>query len=117
MPSQSGFTQPAQSLSPGSSSLTESPRQPTICGYRDTEKGEWMAKKETLMCVAKCKRKDGKIADYYVHRMGGGFVIIGPNLERYTLSPWAHKRRGRTNRNCQSLPRRSYINHRSLKYL
>jgi len=42
-----------------------------------------MPKKETLLCVAKCKRKDGKIADYYVHRMGGGVVIIGPNLERY----------------------------------
>ena len=42
-----------------------------------------MAKKETLICVAKCKRKDGTIADYYVHRMGGGVVIIGPNLERY----------------------------------
>jgi hypothetical protein len=47
-----------------------------------------MAKKETLMCVAKCKRrKDGKIADYYVHRMGGGVVIIGPNLERYRCPP------------------------------
>ena len=55
--------------------------------YRDTAKGEWMAKKETLMCVAKCKRRDGKIADYYVHRMGGGVVIIGPNLERYTCHP------------------------------
>ena len=61
--------------------------QPTICGNRDTAKGEWMAKKETLMCVAKCKRRDGKIADYYVHRMGGGVVIIGPNLERYTCHP------------------------------
>ena len=70
-----------------SHSLTESPTQPTICGYRDTAKGEWMAKKETLMCVAKCKRRDGKIADYYVHRMGGGVVIIGPNLERYTCHP------------------------------
>jgi len=46
-----------------------------------------MPKKETLMCVAKCKRKDGTIADYCVHRMGGGVVIIGPNLERYTCHP------------------------------
>jgi hypothetical protein len=46
-----------------------------------------MARKETLMCVAKCKRKDGTIADYYVHRMGGGVVIIGPNLERYRCQP------------------------------
>jgi hypothetical protein len=46
-----------------------------------------MAKKETLMCVAKCKRKDGEIADYYVHRMGGGVVVIGPNLERYRCHP------------------------------
>ena len=47
-----------------------------------------MAKKETLMCVAKCKRKDGKIADYYVHRSaGGGVMIIGPNLERYRCHP------------------------------
>ena len=46
-----------------------------------------MAKKETLMCVAKCKRRDSRIADYYVHRMGGGVVIIGPNLERYTCHP------------------------------
>src|SRR5262249_15337893 len=69
------------------SSLTESPKQLTICGYRDTAKGEWMAKKETLMCVARCKRKDGKIADYYVHRLCGGVVIIGPNLERYKCDP------------------------------
>jgi len=67
--------------------LTESPKQPTIFGYRDTAKGEWMAKKETLMCVAKCKRKDGKIADYYVHRSAGGVMIIGPNLERYRCPP------------------------------
>jgi len=80
-------TQPKQRLTLGPSSLTESPKQPTIFGYRDTAKGEWMAKKETLMCVAKCKRKDGTIADYYVHRMGGGVVIIGPNLERYTCHP------------------------------
>ena len=46
-----------------------------------------MPKKETLMCMARCKRKDGKIADYYVHRMGGGVVIIGPNLERYRCHP------------------------------
>ena len=46
-----------------------------------------MPKKETLMCMAKCKSKDGKIADYYVHRMGGGVVIIGPNLERYRCPP------------------------------
>src|SRR5215475_1688499 len=99
------------------SSLTESPTQPTICGYRDTAKGEGMAKKETLMCMARCKRKDGRIADYYVHRMGGGVVIIGPNLERYRCPPGGDKHRGRTNRNCQSLPRRSDINHRwSLKY-
>ncbi len=69
------------------SSLTESPTQPTICGYRDTAKGEGMAKKETLMCMARCKRKDGRIADYYVHRMGGGVVIIGPNLDRYRCPP------------------------------
>jgi hypothetical protein len=50
-------------------------------------KGGWMARKETLMCVAKCKRKDGRIADYYVHRMGGAVVIIGPNLERYRCHP------------------------------
>lgn len=68
--------------------LTESPKQLTILGYNDTaEGGEWMPKKETLMCMARCKRKDGKIADYYVHRMGGGVVIIGPNLERYRCHP------------------------------
>jgi hypothetical protein len=51
-------------------------------------KGGWMAKKETLMCVATCKRKDGKIADYYVHRSaGGGVMIMGPNLERYRCHP------------------------------
>src|SRR5262245_12410111 len=77
------FTQPRQRLTLGSPSLTESPKQPTIFGYRDTAKGGWMAKKETLMCVAKCKRKDGKIADYYVHRSAGGVMIIGPNAERY----------------------------------
>jgi hypothetical protein len=43
-----------------------------------------MSKKETLMCIAKCKTRDGKILDYYVHRLAGGVVIIGPNLERYT---------------------------------
>ena len=46
-----------------------------------------MPKEETLMCMARCKRKDSKIADYYVHRMGGGVVIIGPNLERYGCPP------------------------------
>jgi hypothetical protein len=46
-----------------------------------------MAKKLTLMCWAKCKRKDGKIADYYVHRSSDGVVIIGPNLERYRCQP------------------------------
>jgi hypothetical protein len=46
-----------------------------------------MPKKETLMCMGRCKRKEGKIADYYVHRMGGGVVIIGPNLERYRCHP------------------------------
>jgi hypothetical protein len=56
-------------------------------GLQRHGKGVWMARKETLMCVAKCKRKDGKIADYYVHRMGGGVVIIGPNLERYRCQP------------------------------
>jgi hypothetical protein len=40
-------------------------------------------KKETLMCIAKCKRRDGKILDYYVHRLAAGVVIIGPNLERH----------------------------------
>jgi hypothetical protein len=59
-----------------------------VCDFRENGKGEWMAKKETLMCVAKCKRKDGKIADYYVHRTaGGGVMIIGPNLERYRCHP------------------------------
>jgi hypothetical protein len=68
--------------------LTEFPKELTISGYKDTPKGgEWMPKKETLMCMARCKRKDGKIADYYVHRMGGGVVIIGPNLERYRCHP------------------------------
>jgi hypothetical protein len=47
-----------------------------------------MPKKETFMCMARCRRKDdGKIADYYVHRIGGGVVIIGPNLERYRCHP------------------------------
>src|SRR5262249_61025812 len=80
-------TRPKQRLTLGPSSLTESPKQPTIFGYRDTAKGEWMAKKETLMCVAKCKRKDGKIADYYVHRSAGGVMIIGPNFQRYRCAP------------------------------
>jgi hypothetical protein len=42
-----------------------------------------MPKKETLMCIAKCKMRDGKILDYYVHRIAGGVMIIGPNLERH----------------------------------
>jgi hypothetical protein len=42
-----------------------------------------MPKKETLMCIAKCKTRDGKILDYYVHRIAGGVMIIGPNLERH----------------------------------
>jgi hypothetical protein len=46
-----------------------------------------MPKKETLMCIAKCKTKDGKILDYYVHRMAGSVVIIGPNLERHRCHP------------------------------
>jgi hypothetical protein len=46
-----------------------------------------MPRKETLMCIAKCKRRDGKILDYYVHRLAGGVVIIGPNLERYRCHP------------------------------
>jgi hypothetical protein len=46
-----------------------------------------MPKKETLMCIAKCKRKDGKIVDYYVHRFAGGVMIIGPNLERHRCHP------------------------------
>jgi hypothetical protein len=37
--------------------------------------------------MAKCKRKDGKIADYYVHRFAGDVVVIGPNLERYRCHP------------------------------
>jgi hypothetical protein len=46
------------------------------------------AKNETLMCIAKCKRKDGKILDYYVHRFPGGVVeIIGLNLERHRCQP------------------------------
>jgi hypothetical protein len=35
------------------------------------------------MCIAKCKTRDGKILDYYVHRIAGGVMIIGPNLERH----------------------------------
>jgi hypothetical protein len=46
-----------------------------------------MPKKETLMCIAKCKTKDGKILDYYVHRFAGGVMIIGPNLERHRCHP------------------------------
>jgi hypothetical protein len=46
-----------------------------------------MPRKETLMCIARCKRKDGKILDYYVHRLNGGVVIIGPNLERHRCHP------------------------------
>ena len=46
-----------------------------------------MPRKETLMCIAKCKRRDGKILDYYVHRFAGGVVVIGPNLERYGCHP------------------------------
>src|SRR6516162_11044765 len=49
------FTQPRQRLMLGPRSLTKSPKQPTIFGYKDTANGsEWMPKKETLMCIAKC---------------------------------------------------------------
>ena len=46
-----------------------------------------MPKKETLMCIARCKTKDGRILDYYVHRIAGDVVIIGPNLERHRCHP------------------------------
>jgi hypothetical protein len=46
-----------------------------------------MPRKETLMCIAKCKRRDGKILDYYVHRLAGGVMVIGPNLERHRCQP------------------------------
>jgi hypothetical protein len=46
-----------------------------------------MPKKETLMGIAKCKRRDGKILDYYLHRLAGGVEIIGPNLERHRCHP------------------------------
>jgi hypothetical protein len=50
-------------------------------------KGELMPKKETLMCIAKCKKRDGRIADYYVHHIPGGVMVIGPNLERHRFHP------------------------------
>jgi hypothetical protein len=46
-----------------------------------------MPQKETLMCIARCKTKDAKIRDYYVHRIAGAVVIIGPNLERHRCHP------------------------------
>jgi hypothetical protein len=80
------FTQPRQRLTLGPLFLDGISK--ATDNIRETAKGgEWMPKKETLMCMARCKRKDGKIADYYVHRMGGGVVIIGPNLERYRCHP------------------------------
>jgi hypothetical protein len=42
-----------------------------------------MPKKETLMCIAKCKTKDGKYSITMSNRIAGGVMIIGPNLERH----------------------------------
>jgi hypothetical protein len=46
-----------------------------------------MPQKETLMYIARCKARDGRILDYYVHRIAGDVVIIGPNLERHRCHP------------------------------
>jgi hypothetical protein len=52
-----------------------------------------MPQKETLMCIARCKTKDAKIRDYYVHRIAGAVVIIGPNLERHRCHPGSQPNR------------------------
>jgi len=66
-----------------------------------------MAKKMTLMSTLKCKTTDGKVVHYFVYHRGGGFEIVGPNLERHRCHPSVKERQRRTNRNCQSLWRRS----------
>jgi hypothetical protein len=54
-----------------------------------------------------CKTTDGKVVHYFVYHRGGGFEIVGPNLERHRCHPFRQERQRRTNRNCQSLWRRS----------
>jgi hypothetical protein len=49
--------------------------------------GGLMAKKMTLMSTLKCKTTDGKVVHYFVYRRGGGFEIVGPNLERHRCHP------------------------------
>jgi hypothetical protein len=46
-----------------------------------------MAKKMTLMSTLKCKTTDGKVVHYFVYHRGGGFEIVGPNLERHRCHP------------------------------
>jgi hypothetical protein len=49
--------------------------------------GGLMAKKMTLMSTLKCKTTDGKVVHYFVYHRGGGFEIVGPNLERHRCNP------------------------------
>jgi hypothetical protein len=49
--------------------------------------GGLMAKKMTLMSTLKCKTPDGKVVHYFVYHRGGGFEIVGPNLERHRCHP------------------------------
>ena len=46
-----------------------------------------MAKRMTLMSTLKCKTTDGKVVHYFVYHRGGGFEIVGPNLERHRCHP------------------------------